>query len=133
MGSGILRNGTVEGAMRTGRLRRMITAILALALLTLPGAPLRHAAHASPQPCAAADAGHTGHHRADHGADHAPADWQHLPVCCVLGGCAAAVALPVLAPVPALRPQRAPAGFGPPATGQGIAPRPPLHPPRAAA
>lgn len=102
---------------------RLILAILAL--LTLPVASLRHAVHAGPLPCAVMDD--------DAGADHAPGDQHGRPDCCVLGGCVTTAALPVLAPHPATRPAARAGADERPEVREGIAPGPPLHPPRAAA
>ena len=125
VGSRILRAVPMEGGMLGRGLGRLILTILALALLALPGAPLRHAAHAMPQPCAA-DTAH-------HGTDHAPADGHHLPACCVLGGCAATLSPLPLAPAPAIVPAPRVVATDRADAREGIAPGPPLHPPRATA
>ncbi|MDO9713809.1 hypothetical protein [Paracraurococcus lichenis] len=132
----------------TGRFRRAIAALLALALLVLPGAPMRHASaaqlHAQP-------AGHAhvhdclGHgeeatldhalagHDDDGQADRHPGD-QQMPGCCTSAQCPANVAVPPMPPALRLAlPLARVTGPAPPPAPDGIGVDPPMHPPRALA
>ncbi|TCZ55982.1 hypothetical protein [Roseicella aquatilis] len=129
-----------------GRLRRVIAALLALALLVLPGAPTRHASaarlhvqpagHAQLHDCPGHDAEAAPaqvlarHH--DEAARH-PGDQSGLG-CCATLRCPATVAVPPLAPAqPLVLPIARAAGFVPPPAPDGVRVEPPIHPPRALA
>lgn len=130
-----------------GGFRRAIAALVALALLVLPVAPMRHASAAAPahhpatnqvaaHHCAAdereAAQGHAlGSHHADHGQHHRhPGDRPDL-ACCAAAQCPATVVAPPVTPAQSVPLHGPPvAGFTVPATPDGIAVDPALRPPR---
>ena len=132
---------------RNGRMRRVVAGLLALALLLVPGVPLRHAAAApgsapAAHHCetdAAAPADHAGHAIPAPASDVAPGAGQPRGdttdtggmACCAAAQCPATVAVPpstLAAPLPPV----APAVTGSSAAHQldGIPVDPALRPPR---
>jgi hypothetical protein len=130
------------------RWRRTTAALLALVLLALPGAPLRHAAGAAPLGLHGA-AEHCGGHGtsapADRAAVVADPHEHHQPcggsggaspglVCCAAAQCPATLAAPPpIAVAPLLPPGPAPRAAPPVRDPRGIAIRPAIPPPRAVA
>lgn len=129
---------------RKGGFRRVVAALLALALLALPGAPAWHAAAAAPPQqhaahhCVTHDhMAHEGalssHHRHDGQPDEHPGGMPGLG-CCVSAQCPATVAVPLVPPGQPLRPSNLRlVGIATPVVPDGIAVAPPLHPPRSLA
>jgi hypothetical protein len=132
-----------------GRFRRVFAALLALALLVLPGAPMRHSAaaqlHAQPaghahlHDCsghaeeAAPDRTLASHHDGGGQADRQSGDQPGLG-CCASAQCPATVAVPPMAPSRSVPlPIARVAGLIPPPAPDGIGVDPPRHPPRALA
>ena len=131
------------------RFRRVIAALLALALLVLPGAPMRHASaahphaqpagHAHPHDCrghgeeAVPDQALASHHDEGGRIDRHSGSQPGLG-CCASAQCPATVAVPPMAPAqPLALPVARIAGFAPPPAPDGIGVDPPIHPPRALA
>lgn len=123
----------------TGRIRRVVAALLALALLVVPGAPVRHASAAAPlrqhavhhcvAPGDAAQDQRPVHHDQGQPGGH-PGKLQDL-ACCTSAQCPDTAAAPL---VPPGQPS-APSGLRLVGTAtrvvpDGIAVAPPLHPPR---
>jgi hypothetical protein len=136
----------MTGMRLAGGMRRVLAALLALALLALPGAPMRHAAAAPPDhaghaavqaaPCPghmAAEAIRPAAHHEDGGQ---PCDRDgSLPglACCVAGLCAGLQGAPLPALVaPPLPPRAAPRLAAAPPGRRGLDIPPALKPPRAA-
>jgi len=137
------REGMPKGM---GRFRRVIAALLALALLVLPNAPMRHAS-ASPvhdhslgqiasHDCvghgaeAAPDQALAPHHD-DHGQTDRHSGKQQGLACCVSAQCQATVAVPPMAPAqPAPMPPVRVTAFALPPAPDGVGVDPALHPPR---
>ncbi|WP_431267331.1 hypothetical protein [Dankookia sp. P2] len=132
-----------------GRLRQVIAALLALALLVLPSAPMRQASAALPhaQPTGQGPLhdcmGHGGEvapdqalgrlHAAGGQADRQLEDRQ-MPGCCGSAQCPATLAVPPMAPAQPLAPSiTRVAGLAPPPAPDGIGVAPPTQPPRALA
>jgi hypothetical protein len=136
----------MTGMRLAGEMRRVVAALLALALLALPGAPMRHATAAVPghaghaavptEPCpghSASEAAMPATHHEDGGQ---PCDGDgSLPglACCAAGLCAGlqGAPLPALATPPAL-PRAAPPLAAAPPGRRGLDIPPALKPPRAA-
>ena len=131
------------------RFRRVIAALLALALLVLPGAPMRHAsaanlhaqpaAHSHVHDClghgeeAAPDQAPAGHHDEGGQAERHSGDQPRLG-CCASAECPATVAVPPMAPAqPLALPIARLAGFALPPAPEGIGVAPLIHPPRTVA
>ena len=127
-----------------GRVRRVITALLALALLVLPGAPMRHAsaspAHATGQATSSDCIGHGAEtvpdqapvsHHDGHGQTERDSGKQQGLACCASAQCPATVAVPPLAPAqPAPMPRARVMGFALLPAPDGVGVDPALHPPR---
>lgn len=124
-----------------GRFRKAIAGLLALALLALPGAPVRHASAAAPPEQHAAHHcvthGHMaqdpapGSHHHDHGQPgRHPGEVQDL-ACCASAQCPATVAVPLAPPGQPLTPfSLRLVGIAAHSMPDGVAVDPPLHPPR---
>jgi hypothetical protein len=126
------------------RFRRVIAALLALALLVLPGAPMRHAS-ASPIHSMGQAASHdcVGHgaeaapdqalasHHGDHGQTDRHSGKQQGLACCASAQCPATVAVPPMAPAqPAPMPRVRVTDFALLPAPDGVGVDPALHPPR---
>lgn len=136
------RKGMPRG---TGRVRRVIAALLALALLVLPGAPMRHAsaspAHATGQATSHDCIGHGAKtapgqapvsHHDGHGQTERDSGKQQGLACCASAQCPATVAFPPAAPAqPVAMPRVRVTHFALPAVPDGVGVAPALHPPRA--
>jgi hypothetical protein len=127
-----------------GRVRRVIAALLALALLVLPGAPMRHAAAAPVQAMGQAASHDCAGHAAEAAPDRAPASYHDRTghhsgepqglACCASAQCPATVAVPPMAPAqPAPMPRARVTGFALLPAPDGVGVDPALHPPRAPA
>jgi hypothetical protein len=129
-----------------GRFRRVIAALLALALLVLPGAPMRHASasrvhdHSLGQLASHDCAGHGAEaaldqalatHQDGPGQADRHSDKQPGLACCLSAQCPAMVAIPPLAPAqPAPMPRVRVMDFPLPLAPDGVGVDPALHPPR---
>lgn len=123
----------------TGKIRRVVAALLMLALLAVPGAPIRHASAAAPlrphavhhcvmQNDVATDQAPVTHHQ-DQPGRH-PGGVQDL-ACCASAQCPATAAAPLAAPGQPSAPPGLPlVGVATRLVPDGIAVAPPLHPPR---
>ena len=123
----------------TGRIRRIVAALLALALLAVPGAPIRHASAAAPlrshavhhcvtQHDLAMDQAPVPHHQGQPGRH--PGDVQDL-ACCASAQCPATAAATLVPPgQPMPPPGLRLVGIATRVVPDGIAMAPPLHPPR---
>jgi hypothetical protein len=129
----------------TGRFRRALAALLALALFVLPGAPQRHGASAAPTGHLSAELHCDAHEAAappaqqaapaeEHGPDHPCDDSGGAPpglACCAAAQCPAALAAPppASAGLPRLQ-EPAPPFAAPVRSPQGVDVPPALPPPR---